>query len=173
MSSNCSDVIAEFLEVAIHQILYCRNVYPRELFERRQLYQVPVHMSCHPELNSYIVDVISSVKVLLLKTQLDKVAVVLSNKDDKPVERFIFSFVLYDENAVSEDWHLLRVEMALRDFLLKISTCESTLGAAHEGISLGVYQSTIIKHSTQNIAIEIGSHRGVPGDIECVFVHTS
>ncbi|XP_062505386.1 mitotic spindle assembly checkpoint protein MAD2B-like isoform X3 [Corticium candelabrum] len=167
MSSNCSDVIAEFLEVAIHQILYCRNVYPRELFERRQLYQVPVHMSCHPELNSYIVDVISSVKVLLLKTQLDKVAVVLSNKDDKPVERFIFSFVLYDENAVSEDWHLLRVEMALRDFLLKISTCESTLGAAHEGISLGVYQSTIIKHSTQNIAIEIGSHRGVPDAVVC------
>ena len=32
-----------------------------------------------------------------------------------------------------EDWHLLRVEMTLRDFILKISACESVLGPANEG----------------------------------------
>jgi hypothetical protein len=37
-------------------------------------------MSCHPELNSYIVDVIAGVKALLSKNQLEKLTIVLSNK---------------------------------------------------------------------------------------------
>jgi len=42
------------VEVAIHTILYTRQVYPADLFVRRQKYDTPVFQSRHPALNEYI-----------------------------------------------------------------------------------------------------------------------
>ena len=46
---NCLQV-----EVAIHTILYVRQVYPAEIFVRRKKYETPVFQSRHPALNEYI-----------------------------------------------------------------------------------------------------------------------
>jgi mitotic spindle assembly checkpoint protein MAD2B len=40
--------------VAIHTILYVRQVYPADLFVRRKKYETPVYQSRHPGLNEYI-----------------------------------------------------------------------------------------------------------------------
>jgi len=42
------------VEVAIHTILYVRQVYPAEIFVRRKKYETPVFQSRHPALNDYI-----------------------------------------------------------------------------------------------------------------------
>lgn len=42
------------VEVAIHTILYVRQIYPAELFIRRKKYDTPVFQSRHPALNDYI-----------------------------------------------------------------------------------------------------------------------
>ena len=42
------------VEVAIHTILYVRQVYPAEIFVRRKKYETPVFQSRHPALNEYI-----------------------------------------------------------------------------------------------------------------------
>jgi len=42
------------VEVAIHAILYVRQVYPTDLFVRRKKYDTPVFQSRHPTLNEYI-----------------------------------------------------------------------------------------------------------------------
>lgn len=42
------------VEVAIHTILYVRQVYPADLFVRRKKYNTPVFQSRHPALNDYI-----------------------------------------------------------------------------------------------------------------------
>lgn len=52
-----ADLLADFLEVAVHLILYARNVYPPTIFERKKKYDVPVRLSRHPELNKYISEV--------------------------------------------------------------------------------------------------------------------
>lgn len=42
------------VEVAIHTILYVRQIYPPDLFVRRKKYDMPVFQSRHPALNEYI-----------------------------------------------------------------------------------------------------------------------
>ena len=42
-----ADVLCEFLEVAVHLILYVREVYPVGIFQKRKKYNVPVQVSPH------------------------------------------------------------------------------------------------------------------------------
>lgn len=39
-----ADILCEFLEVAIHLILYVREVYPSGIFQKRKKYSVPVQV---------------------------------------------------------------------------------------------------------------------------------
>ncbi len=49
------------VEVAIHNILYLRQVYPPELFVRRKKFDVPVFQCASDALNDYISGVISEI----------------------------------------------------------------------------------------------------------------
>lgn len=42
--SVVADVLSEFLEVAVHLILYVREVYPIGIFQKRKKYNVPVQV---------------------------------------------------------------------------------------------------------------------------------
>eukprot|EP01117_Protostelium_nocturnum_P005780 TRINITY_DN2082_c0_g1_i3.p1 TRINITY_DN2082_c0_g1~~TRINITY_DN2082_c0_g1_i3.p1 ORF type:complete len:107 (+),score=15.94 TRINITY_DN2082_c0_g1_i3:68-388(+) len=57
------NVIVQFLEVAFHSILFCRKVYPPEIFERRRFMSVPVQMSVSTQLNDYIIDSLGILKL--------------------------------------------------------------------------------------------------------------
>eukprot|EP00729_Bicosta_minor_P011343 gene11343-5431_t len=90
LSAEDTALLEEFFEVAIHHLLYVRNVYPPSLFERRKKYGVPVQMSRHPELNSYILSVLESITPWMQKGIVRQLALVVSNASRKPIERFIF-----------------------------------------------------------------------------------
>ncbi|KAL7976029.1 hypothetical protein Chor_014986 [Crotalus horridus] len=64
-----ADVLSEFLEVAIHLILYVREVYPTGIFQKRKKYNVPV------------------------QNDVEKVVVVILDKEHHPVERFVFEIM--------------------------------------------------------------------------------
>ena len=49
------------VEVAIHTILYVRQVYPADLFVRRKKYETPVYQSRHPGLNEYIAGAVKAI----------------------------------------------------------------------------------------------------------------
>jgi mitotic spindle assembly checkpoint protein MAD2B len=59
------DVLLEFLEALIHQVLFIRQLYSPELFERQRLYGIAVRRSRHPELNAYIADAVAGLRVRL------------------------------------------------------------------------------------------------------------
>jgi len=61
--------IIEFIEVAIHTILYVRQVYPPDLFVRRQKYNTPVFQSRHPALNEYISGAVKAISEELVLVQ--------------------------------------------------------------------------------------------------------
>ena len=50
------------------------------LFERRRKYNIPVHMSVHPELNQYLKNVLSSVRPLLEEGAVDRTVLAIHNK---------------------------------------------------------------------------------------------
>ena len=58
------------VEVAIHTILYVRQVYPAELFVRRRKYDTPVFQSRHPGLNEYIATAVESLSEELVLVRL-------------------------------------------------------------------------------------------------------
>lgn len=58
---NDHHLIKHLVEVAIHTILYVRQIYPADLFVRRKKYDTPVFQSRHPALNEYISGTVKAV----------------------------------------------------------------------------------------------------------------
>lgn len=58
---------SDFLTVAIHTILYERNIYPQTSFIRARKYNYPVRQSRHPKVCKWIMDAVAAVEVEMLK----------------------------------------------------------------------------------------------------------
>ena len=57
----------EFLTVAIHLVLYERNIYPKESFMSVRKYNYPVQQSRHPIVCKWIDDAVAAVRTEMLK----------------------------------------------------------------------------------------------------------
>lgn len=57
-----SNLIGQFLEATVHEILHLRSIYSQELFTRHRLYSIMVRKSRHPQLNEYIRSVVQSMQ---------------------------------------------------------------------------------------------------------------
>jgi mitotic spindle assembly checkpoint protein MAD2B len=57
----------DFLTVAIHTILYERDIYPRTSFLKARKYNYPVRQSRHPKVCKWIQDAVAAVEVEMLK----------------------------------------------------------------------------------------------------------
>ncbi|TPX62013.1 hypothetical protein SpCBS45565_g07097 [Spizellomyces sp. 'palustris'] len=128
------DTLIEFLEVAIHYVLYVREIYPADIFEPRRKYNVPVRMSRHPVLNGYIRDVLAGIKPDLQKGVVSKVYLAIHDPARNVVEKFTFqirSLMEGIEEGVRKhaqtSINTSDVEAYLRSFLLKIAVCDSML----------------------------------------------
>ena len=58
--------LCEFCEAIIHELLYQRQIYSPDLFQRHRLYDVVVRRSRHQKLNDYIHGVVQSIRVNVL-----------------------------------------------------------------------------------------------------------
>lgn len=122
------DIFSEFLEVAIHSILYNRELYPAGVFERRKKYNVPVQICVHPEVNQYITQVVNGISEFNSSNQLEKVALVVCKKELQPLEKFILEINKPDMAQTQQtDRYLYQLEQSLRSFLLKINMADSLL----------------------------------------------
>lgn len=57
------EVLLEFLEALVHQVLFVRELYAPELFQRQRLYSIAVRRARHPDLASYIADAVAGLRV--------------------------------------------------------------------------------------------------------------
>ncbi|KAF2857342.1 DNA-binding protein [Piedraia hortae CBS 480.64] len=80
----------DFLTVAIHTILYERDLYPRTSFLSARKYNFSVRQNRHPKVCEWINDAVASVETELLKGTVDYVAVVICTRENSVVERFMF-----------------------------------------------------------------------------------
>ena len=67
-AAEWADVLLEFLEALVHQILYRFDVYPAASFEKRGAYGLCVHRCRHPAVCDYVHGVLEDVKVCTLAT---------------------------------------------------------------------------------------------------------
>ncbi|CAE6387168.1 unnamed protein product [Rhizoctonia solani] len=138
--------LVEFLEVAIHTILFIRGVYPPDLFVRRRKWDAPVYQSRHPTLNEYIAGAVGAGKV-------DKMVLVIKSGQDVALERYIFSLQTVVQPGPSEmsRWNkdmvvqnslpFLALPQHFRSFLVKLSLVEAQLGdlPPDEDMSFGIF----------------------------------
>ena len=61
------------VEVAIHTILYVRQVYPADIFVRRKKYDTPVFQSRHPSLNEYISGAVKAIGEELIRVSVIRI----------------------------------------------------------------------------------------------------
>lgn len=80
----------DFLTVAIHTILYERAIYPQTSFLSARKYNFAVRQNRHPKVCEWINDAVGAVEAELLKGAVQRVAVVMYSKQNKPLERFVF-----------------------------------------------------------------------------------
>lgn len=66
-----------FLTVAIHNILYYRNIYPPETFLSTKAYNLPVHQNRHPKVCAWIRDAVDAVAVQLSTGHVSRIAIVI------------------------------------------------------------------------------------------------
>ena len=60
---------SDFLTVAIHTILYERDIYPQSSFIKARKYNYPVRQSRHPKVCKWIQDAVAAVEVEMFKVQ--------------------------------------------------------------------------------------------------------
>jgi hypothetical protein len=68
-----ADVFIEFAEACVHQILYSKALYPAQVFEKRFKYGQSVFQSRHPEINSYIREVLGNAHPLVNAGLVDSI----------------------------------------------------------------------------------------------------
>ncbi|XP_076087406.1 mitotic spindle assembly checkpoint protein MAD2B-like isoform X2 [Mytilus galloprovincialis] len=149
-----ADIFCEFLEVAIHCILYTRELYPAGVFEKKRKFNVPVKICVHPEVLSYVTNTVDSIRLLLKENAVFKVTVVVVTPDHKPAERFVFEVARPTQN-IGNDKYLYRLEESLRGFLLKLSITESLLKTLPEDCTWTVQVYT---RESAALAIEQKQH---------------
>lgn len=136
-------VFSDFLIVAIHTILYERDIYPRESFLSAKKYNYSVRQSRHPKVCQWITDAVAAVQTELLKGTVDRVALVIYSAQDMPLERFVFDLSRFP--FVPKEYHftpmsrttddgedvavLPRVDLEeqMRATMSRLSSCRSRL----------------------------------------------
>nr|XP_039251189.1 mitotic spindle assembly checkpoint protein MAD2B-like [Styela clava] len=124
-SKAASEILVEFMEVAIHQILYSRKLYPEEIFILRKKYNIPIHIASHPGLKDYISSTLSSVQNLLQKKEICRVSLLVED-GDVPVENFLFEVNIL-RDIMRKEFEYSELEQSLRSFILKISASGSQM----------------------------------------------
>ncbi|KAG6554264.1 hypothetical protein Mapa_004180 [Marchantia paleacea] len=124
-SPEVTDLLCEFLEVAVHLLLSIRKVYPAEIFERRRHFNVPVQWIRHPELRDYIHSALTGLHSWIQQGSVKKVAVVFFDSKQTPVEKFVFKLNVNQNFAAALPVN--DIEYSLRTFLIKLSVSEPLL----------------------------------------------
>lgn len=119
------DILCEFLEVIIHNILHVRKLYPDSIFVKRKKYGVVVYRSIHPQLNEYITECLKAVKFHAKEKLLRKLLICIVSSEIV-YERFVLE-VLSLQNTIEKDPLYIKLEQNLRDFCLKLQSASSYL----------------------------------------------
>eukprot|EP00941_MAST-03F_sp_MAST-3F-sp1_P003778 g3778.t1 len=83
------DAFLDFFQLAVHQILFQREVYPKRLFRRHQHFGLQVRKSANEELNDYISTTGKNFRTFLCEDKVRQIVIILT-KSKKICEKYVF-----------------------------------------------------------------------------------
>ncbi|RZF38215.1 hypothetical protein LSTR_LSTR005576 [Laodelphax striatellus] len=122
------NILLEVIEVVVHNILFMRKLYPEGVFKLMKKFEVPVHISQHPEINAYICQCLKTMKCLLEAKKLGQVSVVILNRDSVPIEKFVI--LLQSRSDLcnpKSDAAINKAYSVLRSLIMRMSTTVASL----------------------------------------------
>lgn len=142
----------DFLTVAIHTILYERHIYPQTSFLSARRYNLAVRQSRHPKVCEWIIDAVTAVEVQLLKGAVDRVAVVIYNKSNVALERFMFDVspfpsiaetdvdipLIRDDQDEVQNMPLADMDEQFRAVMTRLTNCASSLKPVPQGCTFTI-----------------------------------
>ncbi|ORX37149.1 DNA-binding protein [Kockovaella imperatae] len=141
------------LEIALHTILCIRQVYPPNTFTRRRAHGVPVYQSRHPQVCSYISEVVAAIGKEMEVGRVRRVTVVVKQvSTGLPMERFIIDLGYLGLDKIKErhqrEAPLLGAPLAedlslmLRGFLIRLVALDSQLEDNRGETTFGIILET-------------------------------
>lgn len=116
------DILSEFFEVAVHNIIYVRKLYPDTIFVPKKKYGVTVYQAIHPGIRDYIKNCLKAVAFHCSKKQLKRLFVCFECRDTV-LEKFIFDVLDITESCES-DVFLVELEQSLRNLILSLHSSQ-------------------------------------------------
>ncbi|RFU32069.1 hypothetical protein B7463_g4247, partial [Scytalidium lignicola] len=146
---------SDFLTVAIHTILYERNLYPATTFLSTRKYNLPVRQNRHPKVCKWIQDAVAAVEGQMIKGAVSRVVVVIYSPQLEVLERFLFDVSSFPSVPANEIFtplereggdgegdevkiSLVDIEEQLRATIRKLAVCGGKLGPLPEGCTYTV-----------------------------------
>lgn len=131
------DTLCLVLEACVHQLLHNRGVYPRELFERTRLLNIPIHRLRSGDLCAYISEVINSCKPWMRRDLVEAIVLqVIDAKTGHFLENFVFELqqtsLLSQPATVDASTISIELESVLRHFLSKTNSAGAQIGTLCE-----------------------------------------
>eukprot|EP00455_Lapot_gusevi_P008059 TRINITY_DN1347_c0_g1_i4.p1 TRINITY_DN1347_c0_g1~~TRINITY_DN1347_c0_g1_i4.p1 ORF type:complete len:165 (-),score=21.74 TRINITY_DN1347_c0_g1_i4:66-560(-) len=120
------------------------------IFERVRKYGVPVRVSRHPELNSYITDVVRSACGLWKRGVVDKLVLAIQDTRHQIQERFVFETRLNVACGLDQDI-VINLSDAFKNFLLKIGTLDGVESPNPKGCTFAIYLYTTEYNSSCDV----------------------
>ena len=80
-------IYLEFVESAVHTLLYARGIYPKHIFEQRSKYGLSLWQCRHAEIDAYVRKVLSNSYQLLLAGVIGSYVVTVYDKDNSICEQ--------------------------------------------------------------------------------------
>merc|ERR1719458_321961 len=71
------DILTEFIEVLIHQVLHMRDLYPASIFKKHRKFNMPLQMSIQPWVNDYIQKTLTGVREILSREAVEVIDMVI------------------------------------------------------------------------------------------------
>ncbi|PNS18453.1 hypothetical protein CAC42_6270 [Sphaceloma murrayae] len=148
------EAFTTFVTVSVHTILYERNIYPATSFITARKYNYPVRQNRHPRVCKWITDAVAAVEAELLKCSVDRIAVVIYDQQDRPLERYMFDVSRFPVVPASEQntplqrtddkgekvavLPMVDLEEQLRATMSRLSGCGNRLLPVPEGCTFTV-----------------------------------
>ena len=122
-----TELLVEFLDVAIQVILYERGIYPESIFSSQRAFGVPVKMSRHPEVNDYIRSCLRDATPLIDAGAVENIVVVIIDGYMRVAERFVFGVSRRGRDETPDPEAVEATEYAMRALLTKLALSSTSL----------------------------------------------
>ncbi|KAL5258038.1 hypothetical protein ACHWQZ_G012853 [Mnemiopsis leidyi] len=127
------EVLLEFIEVWLHNVIYKVNLYPSQIFRSRYKYNISLKQSSFPALNNYLRNLVLSLQPQLQRQSIHNIT--LNILQDLEIQESFTLTISYPTESVSDNTAdppekiISRCKDMFRGHIVSVLNCESKQGS--------------------------------------------